>query len=58
MEEDEDQVEYYYGYEDAKEEEDYPAKSPGKSTGATRRSLRNKTHADNVANVIDQLAKI
>ena len=50
MEEEEDEVEYSYGYEEEKEEEDYPAKSPGKSTG-TRRSLRNKTHADNVANV-------
>ena len=58
MEEEEDEVEYYYGYEEAKEEEDYPAKSPGKSTGATRRSLRNKTHADNVAIVTDQLAKM
>ena len=45
MEDEEDGVEYYYGYEEAKEEEDYPVKSPGKSTG-TRKSLRNKKHTN------------
>ena len=52
MEED-DEVEYEYGDEEEDDEEDYKDKSPaGKSTG-TRKSLRNRTHVDNVASLLN-----
>ena len=54
MDGEEDEVEYSYDFEEAKEE-DYLDESPAKST---RKSLRGKTYAENIANVTNQFANM